>query len=154
MSPAVTPNNPPRPPLIGTEVETFAYITIKDRLPAILTQVVDHIYRTYTALADTTSASAVKVAEAKQIVQALGQLRYEMQTDKPITPLAADAHSDYTVWNEVIATHFAGKTWFTATWLFSECYMYRRIYQAFAVTEHWKDYDYFAEKKHSAFLAA
>ncbi|KAJ1979878.1 Hairy/enhancer-of-split with YRPW motif protein 2 [Dimargaris cristalligena] len=149
----VTPSCPPRPALIGTKKGTFAYFTIKDRLPVIITRVVDHVYRTYSVLPNDV-AHADTIREAKGIIEALGKLRYEMQTDKPLTPLLQDNMGDHLVWNSIMETYFPQKTWFSATWLFSECYMYRRIYQCFSLTTHWRDFDYFAEQKKDTFHAS
>ncbi|KAJ1920772.1 Hairy/enhancer-of-split with YRPW motif protein 2 [Tieghemiomyces parasiticus] len=148
-----TPAHPPRPALKGEKVGTFAYLTIKDRLPQIVAKVVDHLYRTYSSLEET-GVNAERIREAKVVIEELGRLRYEMTTDKPLTPIPADNQPDHEVWNRLLATEFPGATWFSATWLFSECYMYRRIYHHFAVTTQWRDFDFFAEQKESTFHAS
>ena len=64
---------------------------------------------------------------AQQCIGLLTALKYEMQTSKPITPLAND-DIDAAQWNDAIAT--ANTTWYQADWLLAECYMYRRIIDA------------------------
>ncbi|KAJ1652089.1 Hairy/enhancer-of-split with YRPW motif protein 2 [Dispira simplex] len=150
---AFSRTKPPYPPLVGTTKPSFAYVTIKDRMPVIVAQVVDTVYRGYMNL-ETNPTNQERIREAKRIVEELGRLRYEMQTDKPLRPLEPDSHPDFEHWNKVLAHELPGNTWYTASWLFSECYMYRRIYQMFAHTTHWATYDYFAESKQSTFYAS
>ncbi|RIB28789.1 hypothetical protein C2G38_1359761 [Gigaspora rosea] len=43
---------------------------------------------------------------------------------------------------------FKDENWFTATWLFAENYLYRRIISIITNTKHWQNYDpYFSSKK-------
>ena len=42
-------------------------------------------------------------------------------------------------------------SWLDIPWLFSECYMYRRISTFFSLSTHWKDYDIFARQKLDTF---
>lgn len=42
-------------------------------------------------------------------------------------------------------------SWLDVPWLFSECYMYRRIKTFFSLTKHWQDYDMFARQKIDTF---
>ena len=48
-----------------------------------------------------------------------------MQTDKPFEPLS-DGRPDCITWN-ACQEITEPKTWFRASWLFSECYLYRKI---------------------------
>lgn len=58
-----------------------------------------------------------------------------MQTDKKLLPLD-DGEVDHDVWNKYIKETKSlvserELAFFTGAWLLCECYMYRRIYQAF-----------------------
>lgn len=57
-----------------------------------------------------------------------------MQTDKEMIPIQSG--NDLEAWNAVFERYsqirrLQGKApqWFTVSWLFAECYMYRRIYE-------------------------
>jgi len=45
-------------------------------------------------------------------------------------------------------------TWHSVPWLFSECYMYRRMATLFSLSKHWKQYDIFARSKNSGFKSS
>ena len=65
----------------------------------------------------------------------LSGLKYELQTDKALVDLE-DGEADNYIWNKCIretASLVAGKelSFFSGAWLLCECYMYRRICQAF-----------------------
>lgn len=65
-----------------------------------------------------------------------------------------DTYPDVQEWNQALSDHYAGSSWYKASWLFSECYLYRRIKEAFARTEHWRDYDPFFEQKKAVFKSS
>jgi hypothetical protein len=57
-------------------------------------------------------------------------------------------------WNTLIAA-FPVATWFDAPWLFTECFMYRRIAECFTLDgEFFADYDWFGEQKRNAMAAS
>lgn len=45
-------------------------------------------------------------------------------------------------------------TWHNVEWLYSECYLYRRISSLFRRSKHWRDYDVFARQKLSTFKSS
>ncbi|KAG0228151.1 hypothetical protein BGW42_002358 [Actinomortierella wolfii] len=147
------PAHPPREPLSGRDVPSFAYTTFSRRLPAIVTKIVDDVYRTYHALDPQDPATSAKVQEAKKIIEIVGGLRYEMQRDKPFRPLT-DNDPDVEEWNANLAKYYPTSSWFKASWLFAECYLYRRVREAFALSTHWRDYDPFFEQKQSVFKSS
>ena len=68
--------------------------------------------------------------ELKSVIGRLSELRYQMQTDKPMEPITSGL--DVEVWNAVFTVYQqelqgTEPTWFTVSWLFAECYMYRKI---------------------------
>ena len=73
------------PPLSGQVVNSFAYLTIKDRLPVILTKVIDDICRNRKRIIDELGVDAGE--DIATIAGAVSKLKYEMQTDKPIALL-------------------------------------------------------------------
>ena len=55
-------------------------------------------------------------------------LRYEMQTNKPIVPLV-DSLPCSKAWNAYLAAFEESEgtvAWFSSSWMLTECYMYRR----------------------------
>ena len=70
------------------------------------------------------------------IVGRLSEMKYSLQTDKPLTVLSDDAES-MQEWNDYHddQLQLTGKppSWFTSSWLYVECFFYRHIYEAIAL---------------------
>lgn len=83
-------------------------------------------------------------------------MRYELSTDKPLRRLN-DTGDDSNLWNEALdklekEIQTENLTWFKAPWLFTECYMYRRIREAMLLcSTEVKDFDPFDEVKREGF---
>ena len=77
-----------------------------------------------------------EAVDIKNIVGKLSQLRNEMMTNKTIRPLE-DTYSDTKIWNGIIKDlksledNKSESKWFNTPWLTVECYLYRRIFEAF-----------------------
>ncbi|KAF9423769.1 hypothetical protein BGZ94_008170 [Podila epigama] len=147
------PAHPPQKALSASDRDSFGYATIQGRLPVIVSKIVDDVYRTFHSLSDADLHKAEKEKEAKGIIEAIGGLRYELQRDKPFRPLT-DTAPDVDEWNKALAEYYPGSSWFKASWLFSECYLYRRIRETFVLTKHWHDYDPFFEQKKRVFKSS
>ncbi|RKP26516.1 hypothetical protein SYNPS1DRAFT_14088 [Syncephalis pseudoplumigaleata] len=152
---APTPAAPPCPPLSGQHRNSFAFTTITKRLPVILAKAVDDLTRTSYALGRDSATSSddtvqAKREEAKQLLSQLGEIRYELQRDRKLKPIAADHDGDSEHWNRLLQTHFPDGTWLSTPWLVSECYMYRLVRGVFARSTHWRDHDPFARQKQEA----
>ncbi|KAF9313611.1 hypothetical protein BG003_005022 [Podila horticola] len=147
------PSHPPRTALSGSDRDSFGYATIQSRLPVIVSKIVDDVYRAYNGLSDADPLKPQKEKEAKGIIEAIGGLRYELQRDKSFRPLT-DNYPDVQEWNQALSDHYAGSSWYKASWLFSECYLYRRVKEVFALTQHWRDYDPFFEQKKTVFKSS
>ncbi len=72
--------------------------------------------------------------DVKAVISQLSELRHDMQTNKEMP--AIQSGQDLKAWNAVFERYgqirrMQGKKpqWFTVSWLFAECYMYRRIYE-------------------------
>ncbi|CAG8651490.1 17155_t:CDS:2, partial [Cetraspora pellucida] len=148
---SVNPANPPRPALIATDKDSFAYITTVERWPVIATKIVDDVYKSRHSL---NLSEVDKLKEGKEIIDSIGGLKYQMQRKKPLIPIEDDGKSDIGTWTHVFNTYFKDENWYSATWLFVECYLYRRIHSIFARTKHWKDYDPFFRQKEVTFKAS
>lgn len=67
--------------------------------------------------------------ELKTTIGKISELRYQMQTDKPMEPISLGP--DVVLWNTVFDVYRrelgSEPTWFSVSWLFAECFMYRKI---------------------------
>lgn len=160
--------DPPLPPLNATRnaPHTFGYVTVKSRLPVILSKTIDTLARHLHEHIQ----EATRAEQAKEILAKLSQLRYELQCNKPIlakehiVPLpSANCAQDQTLdrdtaqWRDALVRleEKGINTWFEAPWLLIECLLYRRIAQSFALHGWWfEDYDWFGEQKRAAFWAS
>ncbi|XP_031832273.1 damage-control phosphatase ARMT1 isoform X2 [Nomia melanderi] len=143
--------------LSGIYKRSFAYITIKDRLPVILTKIVDTLSRNKEDIIQTCGKDASE--EIKQIIGFISKLKNEMVTNKTLTPMrtlpnAIDNDADE--WNKYLIkrTEIEGMTptWFNTIWLYCECYMYRILAQEIALTKYLHNYDAFEQQKQNAFI--
>lgn len=74
--------------------------------------------------------------ELKTIIGTISKLKYEVQTNKPLTMLKG-SESDVALYNDWMAKQASENgqlTYFHTIFLLSECYMYRKIYEIFAST--------------------
>ncbi|KAF2012632.1 DUF89-domain-containing protein [Aaosphaeria arxii CBS 175.79] len=127
---------------------SFAYISARERWPIIITQGIDDVHRSVHA-----SKDEEQIKEGKWIVSELAKLKYELQHNREITPIPDDGESDVEAYNTELQA--LGKpTWHSVAWLYSECYLYRRIASIFKQTQHWKSYDIFARQKISTFKSS
>lgn len=103
---------PPYPPLRGSRETSFAYVTLKDRLPVIITKTIDSLCRFLDRLtrnvdqfeaqsedlivqqykrqcgADSAALVAFWNDQGRQIIAEWSRLRYELQCNKPLAPLS------------------------------------------------------------------
>lgn len=75
--------------------------------------------------------------DSKGVIAKLSKLRYEMKTNKPLMQMEDD-WPDVQIWNNTIKESKSlvdqdKIASFTGAWLIVECYMYRKIYEAFAL---------------------
>ncbi|XP_046364326.2 damage-control phosphatase ARMT1-like [Haliotis rufescens] len=133
--------------------DSFAYLTVRDRMPVILTKVVDTVYRMKNKMRDECGEDTSD--ELKDITGRLSKLRFQIQTDKPVEHLE-DSRTDTQFWNQHhqdLLKLNNGKPikWFSAAWLYLECYMYRRIQESVELTHKLKGLDVFEEQKREAY---
>ncbi|KAI4091156.1 MAG: hypothetical protein LQ344_004269 [Seirophora lacunosa] len=94
-----------------------------------------------------------KAEEGKSIVEGLAKLKYELQHNRPLTPMVDDGRPDVADYNEELGA-LQSPTWFNMPWLYAECYLYRRLSTLFALSTHWKSYDIFSRQKLSTFKSS
>ncbi|XP_065308505.1 uncharacterized protein [Dermacentor albipictus] len=138
-------------PLSAKDINSFAYKTVRDRLPVILTKVIDTVFRDRMEIERVLGLEARE--ETKLVVARLAKLRNEMVTNKPMVRIEDD-FEDADIWNSVLneyaTKHSCKPRWFEAPWLYIETYFYRRIFEAFQLTTKLRDYDPFNKLKRDA----
>ncbi|XP_031550130.1 damage-control phosphatase ARMT1-like [Actinia tenebrosa] len=142
-------------PLSGKDEGSYAYLTIRDRMPTILTKVIDCIHRKATEY--TRENKQEHAQDARDIVGRLSKLNYEMKTNKKLS-MVEDTKNDAHLWNEFLknATSLVDGSkisWFSGAWLTCECFMYRKIYEALALSKLHQDFDPFREQKQASFMS-
>ncbi|KAI8881707.1 DUF89-domain-containing protein [Backusella circina FSU 941] len=142
----ITPNNPPCPAYRAIDKESFAYDSTNRRWPIIIESAIDDIKET---IAQETNQDRANEGQSV-IVKGLEDLKLEIAADKVLRPIQDNA-SDTDSWNKDFKNYFENATWFNGTWLFNECYMYRRFQELFNNSQHWKSYDCFERQKNSTF---
>ncbi|KAF2347241.1 protein of unknown function DUF89 [Trinorchestia longiramus] len=143
-------------PLSAEVIGSFAYFTVKDRLPVILTSVIDYLCQEKLNIVD--EYGKIASEELKAVIAVLSQLKNEMQTNKPLKlfPLIEPPpkHDDTVQWNEYIAAYQRERgrppSWFTSPWLVVECFLYKSIHHAFLRTTTMKALDPFQKQKMAA----
>ncbi|KAM9703220.1 damage-control phosphatase ARMT1 [Menidia menidia] len=134
---------------------SFAYLTIRDRLPTILTKVIDTIHRHKNIFFEEYGEEGIDAE--KQAISLLSKLRNELQTDKPVLELT-DNFQDVESWNQYLQRQQRlqgdqeSVSWFKSPWLYVECYMYRRIHEALLLNPPISNFDVFNEGKTQSFL--
>lgn len=150
------------PPYDPTDKAGFSYETVVRRWPIIITGVIDDVHQACHLLSLEgqkvsgelkASDSSTKSDQGKEIIAKISKLKYQMGRDHPLDPLPDDGGPHITTYNDELMALEKDKknTWFTAPWLFAECYLYRLIRSFFAQTEHWGSYDPFKKQKVKTF---
>lgn len=142
---------------------SFAFITIKDRLPVILTQIIDTLSREkenigqqYGTVSNYNEVLTLPLnaksnkflyhikgalEEVKQVMGGISKLKNELVTNKPLLLIESSKYAfdnAASVWNTKIEqlqeARNETQTWYNTIWLICECYMYRRVAQEFEHT--------------------
>ncbi|KAK7488684.1 hypothetical protein BaRGS_00020137 [Batillaria attramentaria] len=133
---------------------SFAYYTVHSRLPVILAQTADNLCRRKNDILKKYGQDAAD--ELKFIIGKISKLRYEVQTNKPMLPLEGDG-PDVAVWNDELAAQTAASEngeppkWYTATWLYLECYFYRALNDFVRLAPKLAGLDLFGDQKRTAY---
>ncbi|CAN8095249.1 unnamed protein product [Discula destructiva] len=127
---------------------SFGWTTARERWPVIITQAIDDAYRSVSQASDPARAD-----EGKKIVEQLGNLKYEVQHDRQLTPILDDGLPDVAVYNKELEQR-GNPSWLNVSWLYSECYLFRRLSTSFSLSTYWKNYDVFARQKIDTFRSS
>eukprot|EP00117_Sycon_ciliatum_P006609 scpid68990/ scgid10077/ UPF0364 protein C6orf211 homolog len=130
--------------------ETFTFKTLTDRMPVILTKVIDQLSRSLNDLVAARGQDAR--AAVKDALSRLTKMKRDLVTDKEL-PAFEDDLPDAKLWGDAVRG-MSGLTWHSAPWLYSECYMYRAIHSAIELSPALKGFDPFQVEKEAAFQSA
>ncbi|XP_069824446.1 damage-control phosphatase ARMT1 [Dendropsophus ebraccatus] len=142
-------------PLSAKYEGSFAYYTVKDRMPQILTKVIDTVHRNKHKFLEAHGEEGIEAE--KKALSFFSKLRNEMQTNKPILPLS-DQLPDTQIWNQyldyqrTLLSDGDEPSWFRSPWLYVECYLYRRIQEGLFLSPPISDFDVFREVKNESFF--
>ncbi|KAH9976623.1 DUF89 domain-containing protein [Lactifluus volemus] len=142
-------------PVTLTLIISFSYETVVKRWPVILTSVIDSLYTVNHELTDI-SDQAPKLEEGKSLIATLSRLKYDMAHDRALEPIPADGEALVDEYNAELGRlgERGMNTWFTAPWLYAECYLYRLFRSLFATSQHWKSFDPFFAQKLNTYQAS
>ncbi|KAK9376192.1 uncharacterized protein V1513DRAFT_439510 [Lipomyces chichibuensis] len=135
------------PPYMTSDPNSFAYTSARSRWPVILTGIVDDLSRS------TLESDGEKAEEGKVLIEKIDALKYDVEHDRKLLPLEDDGLFDVALYNSELERQ-GPMSWGNAPWLYSECYLYRKMYGYLQTTVHWKDYDLFARQKLEAFKSS
>lgn len=124
----------------------------------IITKVIDTLYRQRKQIPLTLNIPKDQLfkaeEETKELIEKLAKLKYELQTNKQIEPIVSEL-SDTKLWNEYIKNELKEQNgnieYFSVSWLFSECYIYRAMREIFVKSKYFKNYDQFTYIKQDSF---
>lgn len=114
------------------------------RVPIIITNIVDELTRDKDKIIE--KFGELCREELKSCIGEISRLKYELQTDKVMSEIPGD-ESDQYEWNKLLKDIEPNNSYFSAVWLYAECYIYRRLKSIFAETQTLKDFDYFEKSK-------
>ncbi|CAD5231754.1 unnamed protein product [Bursaphelenchus xylophilus] len=138
----------------GAIVGSFAYNSIKDRWPRILTKVIDQLHQRHDFMVKTHGEQGN--IDVKEVIHSISRLRYLIATDKPLEYLETSLE-DKQLWNgEIdklkIELGEGNVTWYKCPWLFSECFVYRLLHEFFLRSSNLKEYDPFRMEKEKGYF--
>ncbi|EDV58027.1 protein-glutamate O-methyltransferase [Drosophila erecta] len=131
--------------LSGRYKQSFAYLTLRTRLPGIMQQIIMRLVSDVPDLVNKYGEDVRK--DVKQIVDAIERLKMQLNRDRQFL-LFHGAEPDKVEWNAFISEMpRPKKSFFRACWLHAECYLYRRIFSFFENSRHLHNYDCFDHLK-------
>ncbi|KAJ5428083.1 DUF89-domain-containing protein [Penicillium cf. griseofulvum] len=130
-----------------SDKSSFAYASAHERWSIIVAGAISDVSRTVAALDDVQAT-----AEGEKIIKGLHSLQSEIAADLKLSPLPDDGTTDIAQYNQELAQR--DPSWLHVSWLYGECYLYKRIQCLFLRYGKWNDYDIFAHQKISTFKSS
>ncbi|XP_059062731.1 damage-control phosphatase ARMT1-like [Achroia grisella] len=135
--------------LQGTFKKSFAYYSLKERLPIILTKIIDYLSREGSKIKSTHKANDEDI---RGFIQYITKLKNDLVTNKKYDLLTVDT-PEANRWNEWIKES-ESPYYFTNTWVFSECYVYRRLREGCELSKSLQNFDPFDAQKEQALMSS
>ncbi|KAF9529042.1 DUF89 domain-containing protein [Crepidotus variabilis] len=163
------PFSAPFPPSDPRDRTSFSYETVLKRWPVIITGVIDVLHQrchdmslesnSLEAASNATDAQSKidiiqeKIGEATKVIEKISKLKYEMARDRPLEKLPEDGEPGIRGYNDelTVLENEKRNTWFTAPWLYAECYLYRLLRSFLNQTTSWKSFDPFYDQNLKTF---
>lgn len=158
---------PAYPPYDPQDKSSFSFETVVKRWPIIITNIISHVHELIHDMTmesrkltesgspdgealERTKELGGKIEEGREVISKCSRLKHRMARDQSLEPISEDGDVSVDVYNDELAqlakTH--QDTWFTAPWLFAECYLYRLLRSYFNETRQWRNFDpFFAQKE-------
>ncbi|OWR40935.1 hypothetical protein KGM_205137 [Danaus plexippus plexippus] len=135
--------------LQGTYKRSFAYHSLKERFPVILTKIIDYLSREGGKVKSANNASDEDI---RNLIEYVVKLKNDVATNKKYDLLTVDT-PEAKKWNEWILS-VDSPYYFTNTWVFSECYVYRRLREGCELTKGLANFDPFEDQKIKSFTGS
>lgn len=135
--------------LQGTFKKSFAYYSIKERLPVILTKIIDYLSRQGAKIKASNGASDEDI---RGYMQYITKLKNDIITNKKYDLFQVDT-PETRKWNEWLEK-LQDSYYFTNTWVFTECYVYRRLREGCELSKGLKNFDPFEDQKQKSFTSS
>ncbi|XP_071051152.1 damage-control phosphatase ARMT1-like [Onthophagus taurus] len=132
---------------------SFAYLTVNERIPKILTELIN-------TLKDNKQDILKKYGlyagdELKLVIKEITKLKREIRENKPIIKIEGTPDADlYNQFLEEQSTKIIEPTSFNSNWLHLECYFYRRLSCITIQTQFFTNLDLFTWQKEESFTTA
>ncbi|XP_017866557.1 PREDICTED: protein-glutamate O-methyltransferase [Drosophila arizonae] len=137
---------PPHTDLAAQYKRSFAYYTFRVRLPSTLATIANSLANK-DELLPTYGVDAA--SDIDQTAAAVLELRSNILKNGPLEPFN-DTEADVATWNAFLEKLDKDKrTYFSACWLYAECYMYRKLWSIFSLSR-LAGFDYFRKQKQTA----
>uniref|UniRef100_A0A0A9X5P6 Sugar phosphate phosphatase n=1 Tax=Lygus hesperus TaxID=30085 RepID=A0A0A9X5P6_LYGHE len=138
---------PPSAPLAAKYKRSFAFPSMNERVPVIITKIIDYIVRDKKNIIQNFGENAEE--EIKAVIGEISELKNHLQTAKCFQEFSSDS-PDTELWNSEIRNRKSKGdplNYYESDWLFSECYLYRRIKEIFATKKLLCNLDPFSYQK-------
>lgn len=130
----------------NNDKQSFAFATCQKRWPILIQNAIDDI--TFESKSKDSDAQA----QGLQILEGLKLLLEELQTDQVVKPFESNLPG-LDSYNNTLS-ELPQFTWLTGPWLFTECYLYRRIDECVKSQPLWLQFDIFEKAKRDTFKSS
>ncbi|VVC25270.1 Domain of unknown function DUF89 [Cinara cedri] len=141
--------SPPRnQPLVAKYIRSFAFPVLSKLSPFNISKTGSYLEANKTAILQKYGPGAEN--DITSVLTKLNTLITDILNNKPFRELVSD-NVDVEIWNKVLKDYSDEDgnrpTWLFTNWLYCECYIHRRIFEAFETSIYLKNYDPFYEQK-------